>query len=463
MNQSEVTVRRFPAYAGLPAAATVSVVVVTIIWLHPYFGNMDDGGLLGLAESGGPLYFASYLAGGPETGFIRATSMVIVWPTYWLGTVAGPLWFYLTNTILVFACLVAFGLAIARLLGWKSAWLGTLFLAATLLWPYTAELFFYPSLSEKGIILGAALMFWWVAEAPRLTSPIAYWISLAAVSLFAFATKTQILVFVPGFLYALWVYRSTARGHISALRAIVVTGYLILLSAVLLILALGGSYTKGTQGSLDLSFLGDRRFQFLVALTVLYVLALVLRVFMRRNQWSDWVPAVMLLSMCGTFVIWDIRNYFLAIAGVMVSSAAATVAGWLRPVWMQATLAVTIVILASAWLLFRLPAVYGSLASVGDFLASPIVKQLDAERATVYVSCMEAPVHYNKYAADIGLNDVNFAYLGDRPSDTDLGQGVGAEYVFGDSRLCPWAPDSSNWQTVWTNGNPQSFQLFARY
>ena len=158
MNQSEVTVRRFPAYAGLPAAATVSVVVVTIIWLHPYFGNMDDGGLLGLAESGGPLYFASYLAGGPETGFIRATSMVIVWPTYWLGTVAGPLWFYLTNTILVFACLVAFGLAIARLLGWKSAWLGTLFLAATLLWPYTAELFFYPSLSEKGIILGAALI-----------------------------------------------------------------------------------------------------------------------------------------------------------------------------------------------------------------------------------------------------------------------------------------------------------------
>ena len=212
-----------------------------------------------------------------------------------------------------------------------------------------------------------------------------------------------------------------------------------------------------------MTFLSDRRSEFLAVLTILYVLALVTRVILRRNQPSDWVPAVMLISMCGTFVIWDIRNYFLAIAGVMVGCAAATVASWMRPSWRQVCLAVVLTISASAWLLFRLPAVYGSLASVGDFLASPIVKQLDAERATVYVSCMEAPVHYNKYAADIGLNDVNFSYLGDRPSDTDLGQGVGAEYVFGDSRLCPWAPDSSNWQTVWTNGNPQSFQLFARY
>ena len=439
------------------------VVVITTLRSHPYFGNMDDGLLLELASAKDPVQFAHDYGWRPSAGFLNDFSMILVWPSYWIGAVVGPTCFYLANSVTVFACILAFGLAAGRIAGWRGPWPILAFLAGALLWPYTAELFFFPSLQEKGIILGAALMFWWVAEAPRLTSPIAYWISLAAVSLFAFATKTQILVFVPGFLYALWAYRSTARGHISALRAIVVTGYLILLSAVLLILALGGSYNKGTQGSLDLSFLGDRRFQFLVALTVLYVLALVLRVFMRRNQWSDWVPAVMLLSMCGTFVIWDIRNYFLAIAGVMVGSAAATVAGWLRPVWMQATLAVTIVILASAWLLFRLPAVYGSLASVGDFLASPIVKQLDAERATVYVSCMEAPVHYNKYAADIGLNDVNFAYLGDRPSDTDLGQGVGAEYVFGDSRLCPWAPDSSNWQTVWTNGNPQSFQLFARY
>ena len=164
---------------------------------------MDDGRLLSLAQSGGPLHFANYLAGGTETGFIRATSMVIVWPTYLLGTVAGPVWFYLANTALVFACLAVFGLAMGRLLGWKSTWLGVVFLSASLLWPYTAELFFFPSLSEKGIILGAALMFWWIFEAPRLTSPIAFWLSLVAVSLFAFATKTQILVFVPGFLYAL--------------------------------------------------------------------------------------------------------------------------------------------------------------------------------------------------------------------------------------------------------------------
>ena len=75
------------------------VVVATTILIRPYVGNMDDGRLLSLAQSGGPLHFANYLAGGTETGFIRATSMVIVWPTYLLGTVAGPVWFYLANTL----------------------------------------------------------------------------------------------------------------------------------------------------------------------------------------------------------------------------------------------------------------------------------------------------------------------------------------------------------------------------
>jgi hypothetical protein len=440
---------------------TLAVAVAMVFRMHPYFGNMDDGGLLALAVNNSPIMFANELRGSIDTGFIRATSMIIVWPTYWLGSIAGPVWFYLANTALVFACLAVFGLAMGRLLAWKSTWLGVVFLSASLLWPYTAELFSFPSLSEKGIILGAALIFWWIAEAHRFTSPIAFWLSLVAISLFAFATKTQILVFVPGFLYALWVCRFTARGQLTKVRAIVVSGYLLLLSAVLLVLALGGSYTKGTQGPLDMSFLSDRRFQFLMLLIVLYVITLVIRVILRRNRLSDWVPAVMLVSMCGAFVLWDIRNYFLAIAGVMVGSAIATVASWARPTWQQVCLALALTISASAWLLFRLPAVYGSLASVGDFLASPIVKQLDAERATVYVSCMEAPDHYNRYAANLGLSGLTFDFLANRPTVVASDQPPGNEYIFGDARLCPWSPDSADWATVWTTGDANAFQLFA--
>ena len=110
--------RNLPAL-GLGLAIFIIVLIATL-HSHPYFGNMDDGRLLSLAQSGGPLHFANYLAGGTETGFIRATSMIVVWPTYWLGSIAGPVWFYLANTALVFACLAVFGLAMCRLLGWKS-------------------------------------------------------------------------------------------------------------------------------------------------------------------------------------------------------------------------------------------------------------------------------------------------------------------------------------------------------
>jgi len=174
----------------------------------------------------------------------------------------------------------------------------------------------------------------------------------------------------------------------------------------------------------------------------------------------NWVPLVMLLSISGAFVVWDIRNYFLAIAGVMVGSAVGTIVGWMQPSSKQVGVAIALSIVACAWLLIRLPTVFGSLASVGDFLTAPIIQRLEAEHAAVYVTCMEAPDHYNKYAADKEINGFEFVFLGDRESLLTSDKNSNSEFVLADSRLCPWTRESTNAQVVWTNGTQGAFQLY---
>lgn len=429
--------------------------------MEPYFGNMDDGGFLERARTSGPLHFASTLTGGIDAGFFRTSSMLIVWPSYWIGTVAGPTWFFVANALIVFACLMAFGLAIRRLLDWAGVWPSVAFLTAATLWPYTAELFFFPSLSEKGVVLGAAALFWWSAESGRLRSGLAFWATLLAASTFAFTTKVHILVFIPAVVLSLWLAPRPDHSALNVRRLLPATVLLLALSSILGIVALGAPYTQSTQGALGLEFVSDRRFLGLVALTGLYVVALSTRAFLGRNRPLDWVPATLLATMCAAFMVWDIRNYFLAIVGVMVGSAIGTVVSWLRTSWSQIAVAGVLTVTAVAWLLFRLPTVYTSLASIGSFLSSPAATQLNSERATIYVSCLEAPDHFNRYAANIGLAGIRFAYLANASPSLDSVRQREGTYVLADSRLCPWSPPSDRWTPVWTTGDDRAYRLFA--
>lgn len=457
----EVRARNRWLILAASAALIVVAVVATTIRIHPYFGNMDDGGFLEVARTGGPLHFASTLTGGVDTGFFRTSSMLIVWPAYWLGTVAGPTWFFVTNAMVVFACVIAFAMAMRRLLAWPDVWPVLAFLAAATLWPFTAELFFFPSLSEKGIVLGAAALFWWSAESSRLRSGLAYWASLLVASAFAFTTKVHILVFIPAIILSIWLAPRTELSAFKARRALPATLLLMALSSILVVVALRAPYTHSTQGALGLDFASDRRFLGLLLITGLYVVAQSVRVFVGKQRSLDWVPATLLATMCGAFIVWDIQNYFLAIAGVMVGSAVATVVSWMRPSWRQIAVAAALTATAITWLVLRLPAVYSSLASIGAFLTSPAAAQLDAENATIYVSCLEAPDHYNRYAADIGLTGIQFAFLGDASPALDSVQKGDNTYVLADSRLCPWSPPSARWAPVWTTGDDRAYRLFG--
>ncbi len=437
----------------------VLLVLVVTYTARPYFGNMDDGGLLELAATRSPFSFAHDYGWRPGSGFLNDFSMLIVWPTYWIGSVAGPSWFFLVNSLLVFVCILAFGFALGKIMGWEGSWRILAFLAGTLLWPYTADLFFFPSLQEKGIILGVALLLWWVQRAPTFNSVIFFWLSLTIVSAAAFTSKTHVLIFIPALLFALWTLPEMRTQRFTR-RAVGATVVFLALAALLAILAVGGAYSQSTRGNVGISFLNDRRFLLLAALTCAYVTALIIRGFLHKSKATDWIPAIMLLTMCGAFAVWEIRNYFLSIAGVMVGAALATAIGWMRPSWRRTGVTAALVVAACFWLLFRLPTVYGSLASIGDFLTSPVARQLDAEQANIYVSCLEAPVHYNTYAAKVGLTGLTFAFLEKDSLYSNPSMTNEYVYVLADDRLCAWSPDSVGWESVWTTGNAGSFQLF---
>jgi hypothetical protein len=447
--------------AILLAAVLALVVFVTTVHMHPYYGNMDDGLLLELSSKKWPFQFAHDYGWRPSAGFLNDFSMILVWPTYWIGSVAGPTWFFLSNSVLALGCILTFGLAIGRIMAWKGPWSRLAFLAGALLWPYTAELFFFPSLQEKGIILGAALMFWWVSYAPRFKSATGFWASLVLACLAAFTTKTHFLVFVPAILLALWT-RPEARTKRFRRDATGATVLIVGLSTLLVLLAVTGTYSQSTRGAVGMGFLTDRRFLMLGGLTGVYLIAVAIRAFLHESKSPDLVPALMLLCMCGVFAVWEIRNYFLAIAGVMVGSALATALTWMNPSWRQTTAAIALTAAACGWLLFRLPAVYASQASIGDFLGSSVAADLADGKATIYVSCMEAPVHYNRYAVRTGLDGLTFAYLQNAGGDLTEPPPGTHSYIIGDTRLCPWSPPSPEWTVAWTTGDAAAFQLYER-
>jgi len=330
-----------------------------------------------------------------------------------------------------------------------------------LAWPYTAELFFFPSLQEKAVILGAAILLLWIVALDRLRVPWLHVALLIPTTALAFTTKTQILVFIPGLLAALWISRSSANKPADFWIRVTATVLWIAASLGLVIVAISGSYSSSTQGDIDASFLQDRRFQLLSAVLIVYLPALIVRAVMKSVVAGDFVPAVLLLSMCGAFVVWDIRNYYLAVASVMVAGALTSLVSWLKITWLSFVAAVLAALLAIAWLVLRLPQVYASLASVGQFLQSESAKDLSSENSTILVSCLEAPNHYNEYAVRFDLSGIDFLFA-------EAGQKTLLDvstYVLADSRLCPWPPSipRDGWEPVWTSRyGSQAYALYKR-
>ena len=438
-----------------------AVISVSIARERPYFGNMDDGQFIELAGTRGPWGFVTWwdhLANGS----VRYVSLALLWPIYRIGYEFGPISLFIVNAVVVILCLLAFLKAFEPSLPRKSGAAGVTFFAVAMIWPFTADLVFFPSLQEKFVILGAAGLLAWTRSVPVGPVPARSWVLLALAIALAFPTKLHIVVFVPALILVMWSAAAGQQAKFARGGWQVASALLILVSIVVVVIASRGDYTSSRRGSLfDFSRLIEWRF-LILALTSVGVLLLVVlnrpwrRWRARSDVEADLLPLVMLASIVGTFLIWDVVQRYLTVVAVMVGAAAAVWVSRLGP-RLGATIAVVTLALAGVWLTVRLPQVFGSHGSFGEFIRSDTARSLSAEGATVYSTCFEAPDRYAYYAKLEGVEGIQFGWF----EESRIRDGAPAvRLVLADGVLCPLANSPSDGFVVrWEAASGRGFRL----
>lgn len=449
-------------YPGLLASGFILVVsVASIIRERPYFGNMDDGQFIELAGSRGPWGFVLWWD-HVANGSIRYVSLAMLWPIYRLGHDLGPTSLFIANAVVVLLCLLAFWRAFEPSLPRRSSAATVTFIGVAMLWPFSADLIFFPSLQEKFVILGAAAVLAWIRSVPRGPVPLKSWLLFAFVIAFALPTKLHIVVFVPALVLAMWLAARGEQARLTRGGWQIASAVLICASIVIVVLAARGGYTSSRRGSLlDVSRLVEWRFLVLALTAAALCLWLVFNRPWRR--WSapreaeaDLLPLVMLIAMVGTFLVWDVVQRYLTVVSVMVGAAAAVQVVRLGP-RVGACVAAASLALAGIWLTVRLPQVFGSHGSFGEFIRSETASSLSVDRATVYSTCFEAPERYAYYAAVEGVEGIRFAWWDE---SSPMWGDQDSRLVLADGILCP-VSDSRRAEAVlrWRAETGRGFQL----
>lgn len=435
---------------AIAMTATTALVVfsIQIVLSRPYFGNMDDSLLMELASRGGPWDMGHN--SDPSTGFLRHASWIVIWPQYvFAASTHEPMFLYLANAVLVMLVLFVFGMACRAYFGWTRGSTYVVLLGSSLAWPYFSELFFFPSLNEKVVLLGGSLLLWWIGAQRASTNVLKAALILFIISIFAFTTKFQIVLLVPGLLAALWLTpRRLRAGNITRLLA---TGLWTTFSLALLVIALTGGYSSSTRGAGGINSASDKRLLMLIAILAVYTVALLIR--WRTGQFDPraLVPWLWTSTFICAFGFWEIRNYYLSLATFGVAAATAEVASWLNSRSQTRILAAALLALGLGVSLFRCTTFYGITHSFADFLNSELAHKLDRAASEIGVGCLEAPSHFNQYAAWSGMTGLVFY-------DATQGRRQSAPWLLFDDRLCPLPRE--NLQLVWSSGIPDGYSLY---
>lgn len=388
------------------------------------------------------------------------------------GSAFGPTAFYLGNVFLLGTCLLAFWAAFRPIIAESSTPAAVSFLAVSMLWPFSADLIFFPTLLENWIILGAAGLLGWITLIQPTKGASVRLLLFVAVFLFAFTTKLHIVVFLPGLTAALVLAAETSGWKRVSRESAAVFGAFAVGSLVLALVAARGVYTSERRGEfLDLERLLQWRFLLLASATgAVALIGLFQRPWRRwlhpSDARADLVPLVFLLSLASSFLVWDVYQRHLTLASVMFGAFAAVQVGRLDPRRAR-ILAVVLLLLSAGWLWIRLPHVLSSLGSFGEFIRSEHARELSDRNETVFSTCPESRWNYSYYAEVEGLSGLQFGWLDDSedPNLTSI-RDSGEVLVLADHVLCPlsassWYDETKDVAVVWESDRGRGFQLLA--
>ena len=451
-------------------ALTAIPFLAVILWiavLDPYYGPMDDANLLGMAHwIWSPDYWATWWSAMQNDvttwGMIRPFYWALAELQYQLGH-SQPIVLFAVNWAVTTAVLVFAGVAMTRVfvvpVGRRPLFMAA-YAAAAIGFPWTLDLYAFPSLQEKWVILAAAIGFWWFSRPrERFSAPGWYAISLLVI-VAGSLTKAQFVVFLPAF--ALLTLDTTRERKASPSRLLFVIAVSVIVAAALRIVATYGSYTT-SYGLQNVSTqLHSKYLWLLVALGAVWS---VYAIRVHRSAGSrirEFVPIAVLVTFIGVFLQWN-SFLFSVISFVAAASLALVVSRIDRRGLALAAVGVAVVC-SLGWSWARAGELFGSLSSIGQFTRSAEIRQLAEEGRRVYVSCSEGSHAFARYAQREAGVTVRFD-PGSGPA-WSVAKGTapppGFTWAFVDDHMCPAVVDSSTWTAVWRPSRAGGFTLYQK-
>ena len=448
--------------------APLLAVLLAIVLIRPYYGIVDDGLAFALVKAVHVDGFAQawwhqFWGDASGGGQVRPFYWAFAWVEYRAGA-HYPTVVYLISWVFTGFCLAVAGLGLARAFRVPKPRV-PLFLgvygAAVFVFPWTLDLFAFPSPQERWVALSAGVALLWFADPRERIHPVAWYAISALVIAFGALSKSTFLVFGPALVLLMLDQRR--RGFRSWLRMGWVLAAWATAAVLLRIAGAHGSYTS----QFSLSNIPSQLHSHWLWLFVLLAIVWAAYVFVRWRRGSstvltDLIPIATLAAFVVVYVQWQ-GWVFNGIGFLVAGSFALVVCRLESPALTLAVFAATVV-WAVTWTVVRTGELYGSLASIGEFARAPQALTLAREHVPVYISCEEASIAIAGYVErEQGL----FLYV--RPQEA-VGSGVAKstpppahfDYALADAHLCPARIASTDWRVLWKPKRAGGFTLYRR-
>ena len=449
---------------GLPGLA----VLVAILVIRPFYGVMDDAALLTLVQDVGrhgffEVYGDRVWADIWGWGMVRPLYWAFAYVHYRAGSDSATV-LHVINWAATSGALLAIGYGLSRAFRVPGArrplFLG-LFGAAVFVFPWTLDLYAFPSLQEKWVLLAAALGLVWFADPRRRVGPWVWYGTSAAVLLLGAATKAQFLVYAPAFLLILLDQRR--RRETPTARIVFVLALSAAIAICLSLIGAHGSYTSQFGPEHVDEQLRSHYLWLLTALTAVWTGYALVR--HRRGGGSlltDLIPTAVFCAFVVVFAQWPGFIFpLLAPAAAGAFALAVTRSPDLR---LTAVLLAGATVWAVVWVGVRTNELYGSLASIGQFVNSSEARSIAARGEPVYISCEEGSGAIAAYLRRRSGGDLNVE--GDAGVPWTAARGHEPPPRFGwalaDAHLCPALVVPDKWTAVWRPDAKGGFVLYRR-
>lgn len=463
------------------AALYSSLHLGLVLLREPYFGNMDDSAFLGLADPGDPFALARAYDGfgqtlWPENGFLRPSSFLLLNYLYSAANTFGPSSLYLLNSLGVIVIVVLLTNSLFLFAEPAHSLFRPLFFLGFFVWPFSVEIIMFPSLQQKVIVLAAAGVVWALARASRGQKSYIRAIPMFGAILFAFGTKTQVVLLAPAFVYLIYVKVKARKisTPLGAALSITVT----LLSMAVTLAGLRGTYTSGTRGSPDVrisELVADRRFALLCASLICLGIVHLAGSSRRVGTWLGRAGTVsdpsrvmqrfgLLIGLLYvvSFFTWNIRNYYLAVPGIFFGFLPWSLLLNASPKVKRAGVA-ALLFLASWVAVIRVVPIYDSFFSIREFLESEEALDIADDRALVVLYMSEATGRFRDYGRALGTPEIDFVTS---QRALEICDSTKRLLVMGDQKLSPLtsAVKQGKWQLdemVWASERESGYQVWS--